>query len=296
MASRQVYQELVVLFDAAGSKIDLEMRYGQFSGLLGQKGTLNSHADQTVKAAYAQVGAGLAVEAAVFFLFKVNAEGYLDPAFNLPLEYMAEHAGPGPDLGRGAIRMASRSQCPVPWHAINMWEPAGDKQSHPAMLLQKAVWRNRLGLKPLPAVRQTEAVARLGGARQQTGLAHPAAEVQAPPVHLDQAANGLPNGSLALPKLRAQVQAKIQARVQAMEEKLAAAFGGHGRASRPAAAGEAERVGEVTARLRDELARQQQAYLEQIKSCREEIQKLKAALRHEQERSRRLQQLLRGDV
>jgi hypothetical protein len=44
------------------------------------------------------------------------------------------------------------------------------------------------------------------------------------------------------------------------------------------------------------MERQQQGYLEQIKNCREEIQKLKSALRHEQERNRRLQQLLRGDV
>lgn len=293
MASRQVFQELVVLFDAAGSKIDLEMRYGQFTSLLGQKGTLDSHADQTVKAAYAQVGAGLAVQAAVFFQFKVNGAGYLDPAFNLPLEYMAEHAGAGPDLGRGPIRMACRSQCPVPWHAINMWEPAGAPERHPAMLLQKVVWRNRLGLKPLPVVRHAAAVASLGGAREQpASVPEPASQVEQAPIGLERAANG----SVALPKLRAQMQAKIQARVQAMEEKFAAAFGNHGRGGQRAPLPDADRVGEVTARLRQEMERQQQAYLEQIKSCREEIQKLKAALRHEQERSRRLQQLLRGDV
>jgi hypothetical protein len=36
-------------------------------------------------------------------------------------------------------------------------------------------------------------------------------------------------------------------------------------------------------------------YLDQIRNCKDEIQKLKSALRNEQERSRRLQQLLRGE-
>jgi MOSC domain-containing protein YiiM len=40
----------------------------------------------------------------------------------------------------------------------------------------------------------------------------------------------------------------------------------------------------------------QQHYLEQIAACRDEIQKLKAALRNEQERNHRLQQLLRGEL
>jgi len=55
-------------------------------------------------------------------------------------------------------------------------------------------------------------------------------------------------------------------------------------------------MGQAAARFRAEMLRQQQGYLEQIKNCRDEIQQLKAALRHEQKRNRRLQQLLRGDV
>jgi hypothetical protein len=288
MATRQGFQELVVLFDGAGSKVDLEMRYGQFNGLLAQKGTLNSHVGATVKAAYAQVGAGLSVRAAVFFLFKVGGQGYVDPAFNLPLEYMAEHAGEGPDLGSGVIKMACRSQCPVPWHAINMWEPTGEKQSHPAMLVQKVVWRNRLGLKPIPMARRGDSVTTLlpRAAQHEQGVVQAVAQV-------DEAVNL----SVAMPRMRAQMQAKIQARVQAMEEKLTAAFGRTGRIAQPAQpARQREQVGQLTARFRLEMERQQQGYLEQIKNCREEIQKLKATLRHEQERNRRLQQLLRGDV
>ena len=56
-----------------------------------------------------------------------------------------------------------------------------------------------------------------------------------------------------------------------------------------------ERLSEVSSKYREELAEQQQTYLLQIKDCRDEIQALKSALRHEQQKSRRLQALLRGD-
>ena len=56
-----------------------------------------------------------------------------------------------------------------------------------------------------------------------------------------------------------------------------------------------EQLTRVSDRYRSDLERQQQAYLDQIRSCRDEIQRLKSALRNEQERSRRLQQLLRGE-
>jgi hypothetical protein len=276
MTGREGFQELVVLFDATGRKVDLEMRIGQFNGLLGQKGTLNSHTASTVKAAYAQVGAGLCVRAAVFFQFKVGQQGYVDPAFNLPLAYMAQNAGEGPDLGSGPILMASRSQCPVPWHGINMWEPVGEGQAHPAMLVQKVVWRNRLGLKPIPMIRRGNAVTRL--------LSRPRRESRSEietVMQMDEAVNG----------------STPVARLQAMAEKLTATFGEAGRVGVDQHTRQhREQVGQVATQLRQEMERQQQGYLEQIKGCREEIQKLKAALRHEQERNRRLQQLLRGDV
>lgn len=269
MASREGFQELVMLFDPAGSKVELEMRLGQFNGLLAQKGTLDSHAASTVKAAYAQVGAGLALRAAVFFLFKVNDQGYVDPAFNLPLEYMAHHAGAGPDVGTGPVSMACRSQCPVPWHAINMWEPAAEAQQHPVMLVQKTVWRNRLGLKAMPATSESR-VARI----------QPPPVSEAPHIELGQAANG-----------------SIGGRRQSLEDKLTAAFGEAGRVSTARYARQhREQAAEADAGTRAEVERQQQVYLDQIRSYREEVQQLKAALRHEQRRNRRLQQLLRGDV
>jgi len=288
MASQDGAQEVVVLFDTTGSKIDLEMRFGQFNALLGQKATLSSHAAATVKAAYAQVGAGLSVQAVVFFLFKVNEQGYVDPAFNLPLDYMAQNAGEGPDLGRGVVKMACRSQCPVPWHAINMWEPEGEGKAHPAMLVQKAVWRNRLQLKTLPAARsRSGAVA--GEAAGRIVREHVVAErreaPRAEPLDLSARLDAAGDGTTGV------------ARVQAMDRKLTQTFGEAGRVSVSQYTRQhREQMGQVADRFREEMQRQQQGYLEQIRGCREEIQQLKAALRHEKERNRRLQQLLRGDV
>jgi len=287
MASQDGAQEVVLLFDTAGSKIDLEMRLGQFNALLGQKATLSSHAAATVKAAYAQVGAGLSVQAVVFFVFKVNEQGYVDPAFNLPLDYMAQHAGEGPDLGRGIIKMACRSQCPVPWHAINMWEAEAEGKAHPAMLVQKAVWRNRLQLKTLPAARRRDGLAgeAAGQIAQHTQMTEPRKAPQTASVdlfaRLDEAANGTTG----------------VAQLKAMDRRLTQTFGEAGRVSVSQYTRQhREQMGQVADRFREEMRRQQQGYVEQIRGCREEIRQLKAALRHEKERNRRLQQLLRGDV
>lgn len=277
MASKDGAQELVILFDAGASKIDLEMRYGQFNGLLGQKAKLGSHAGGSVNAVYVQVGAGLTVQALVFFRFKVNESGFVDPAFNLPLDYMAQNAGAGPDLGNGPISMACRSQCPIPWHAINMWEPVGEGDRHSAMLVQKAVWRNRLGLKPLPMQRRSGAVTPM----RTTARATARKQLEKLTEQVGQAANG----STGMTSM------------QAMDERLTARFGQTGRLSVSEYTQQhREQVGQVAEQFRSELERQQQSYLEQIKACRQEIQKLKSSLRQEQERNRRLQQLLRGDV
>jgi hypothetical protein len=219
------------------------------------------------------------VQAVVLFLFRVNEQGYVDPAFNLPLDYMAEHAGEGPDLGSGIINLACRSQCPVPWHGINLWQPATGAETHPAMLVQKAVWRNRLGLKPVPVVHKAgSAVASFA---RQTRMHKSRRQALEPAFRLDEVANG----EAGMTQMRS------------LEDKLTATFGDAGRVGMTQQSVQhPEQTGKAADQFRSEMHRQQQGYLEQIRNGREEIQKLKAALRHEQERNRRLQQLLRGDV
>jgi hypothetical protein len=203
------------------------------------------------------VGAALSVRALVFFTFKVDENGLADANFNLPLRYLADNAGPGPDLGAGPIRLACRGQCPVPWHSVNMWEPLNDPEKGSIELVQKVVWRNRLGLKPSGALKRI-----------------------AEDDELELVESGQ-NGQ-SVQKL--------------MEARLTETFGEQGKVKLETLIRQHnERLSEVSSKYRAELAEQQQTYLSQIKSCRDEIQSLKSALRNEQQNSRRLQALLRGD-
>jgi hypothetical protein len=190
------------------------------------------------------------VRGLVFFQFNVDEDGLVAASFNVPLRYLVGNAGLGPDLGMGPIRLACRGQCPVPWHSVNLWEPQGEGDSHPAMLAQKAVWRNRLGLKPM-ATKQ---------------------------IHDDVVCSTISEEQLVL------------------EERLTETFGEEGKVSlQQLIAQHSVQLTEVGQRYRSDLQQQQRAYLDQIRDCRDEIQQLKATLRHEQERTRRLQELLRGE-
>jgi hypothetical protein len=243
-------EEIVVLFAADSTGVSSEMRFAEFEALVNQAATLDEHAASVVKAAYGVVASGLTLRGLVFFQFKVDEEGHVDAAFNVPVRYLVRNAGAGPDLGMGAIRLACRGQCPVPWHARNLWEPQGEGDTHPAMLAQKAVWRNRLGLKPMATRHIHDKV----------------------------------------------VCSSITEEQQVLEERLTETFGEEGKVSLQQLITQHNvQLTEVGQKYRSDLQQQQRAYLDQIRDCRDEIQKLKATLRHEQERSRRLQELLRGE-
>ena len=255
MTDQDGYVEAVLLFSADLSAIEQEFTAAQFEALLAGETTLESRAASRVRSAFVVVGAALSVRAAVFFTVGVNEDGLLDPHFNLPLRYLADNAGPGPDLGTGPIRLACRGRCPVPWHSVNLWEPQEDAESGSIQIVQKAIWRNRLGLKPSGALKRAE-----------------------------------PDHELVL------VENTGTGRKRLMENRLTETFGEEGRLNLEHLIRQNnDRVTQVSDKYRNELAQQQQGYLEQIKQCRDEIRQLKAALRHEQERSRRLQALLRGE-
>ncbi len=243
-------EEIVLLFDADGAAVSAEMLFAEFEALVNQAAPLDEHAASVVKAVYGVVATGLRLRGLVFFQFKVDEEGLLDASFNVPLRYLVRNAGAGPDLGMGSVRLACRGQCPVPWHAVNLWQPQGEGDAHPAMLAQKAVWRNRLGLKPMATT----------------------------PVHDDLVCSSVSEEQLVL------------------EERLTKTFGEDGKVSlQQLIAQHNQQLSEVGQKYRADLAQQQRGYLDQIRDCRDEMQKLKATLRHEQERSRRLQELLRGE-
>ncbi|MEM6709787.1 MAG: hypothetical protein AAF648_13480 [Pseudomonadota bacterium] len=248
MSDQEGLEEAVFVFADDLSAIASEMRYVEFEALLNRSASLEQFAASEVRAAYAVIGEGLAIRALVFFVFKVDEEGLIDDRFNVPLRYLAKQAGKGPDLGSGRpIRMACRSHCPVPWQATNLWQPEGVGDVHPAIRLQKAVKRNKLGLKPRrvhipdgesPAITQQELEARLAQTLDNRG------------------------------------RINVQALINSHNEQLK----------------------QVAMQFRRELAQQQQGFGEQLRGAREEVQRLRHALRAEKNRNRRLQELLRGDA
>lgn len=253
MSADQDLDELVLLYTADGSKIVSEMRYGDFEALVSRETNLAEHAASVVKAAYAQIGGGLTLLGVVFFRFTVDEDGKITGSFNLPLRYLLENAGEGPDLGAGPIHLACRGQCPVPWHSVNLWQPEGEGEEHPAMLAQKAIWRNRAGLK------------------------RTAPPAMAPP--------------LRSPAIDTPVDDQ-----QRLEDRLTATFGEEGKVNlTQLVQQQSVQLSEASQKHRSDLEEQQRTFQDQLREYRDEIHKLKAALRREQERNRRLQSLLRGD-
>ena len=243
--------EVVLLFNAEGTAVTGEVRFGDFQALLDQAGTLESYAASQAKAAYVLVGTGLTICGVVLFTFHVNEDGFVDPSFNVPLHYLLENAGAGPDIGNGPLPLACKGQCPVPWHASKLWRSAGEGDDHAVMLVQKAIWRNRLGLKPSALKPDTD--------------------------DFD--------------------FASLEAQHERFDARMSAAFGDDAKVSLPQLISQhSDQLAEVRQRYRADLEQQQRAYLDQIRDCRDEIHRLKVALRNEQERSRRLQELLRGNL
>lgn len=278
MSQQDAFAEAVFFFE--GDDISVEMHYPEFEALLNQAAKLEKFAASLVRGAYVVVGTGLAVRGLVTFMLRVDENGHTDPGFSVPLRHLVRHAGPGPDIGCGAIRLASRAQCSVSWHAMNLWEPEGQGEANPIRVVQRAVWRNRLGLK----LSKTDA----GGEAPFLSLPN-----------LDELANGAPPEPLQSGKAGPKQAAKklpSKALVQA-DDKIDQAFGEEGRISLTQLIQQHNNsVDSLTRKYRLDLEQQQQIYLDQIRGCRDEIQRLKALLRHEQNRNRRLQQLLRGEV
>ena len=245
MSQQDAFAEAVLFFD--GADVASEMTFGEFEALQNGAATLNQFAASNARGAYVVVGTGLAVRGVVCFQIKVDEDGRVDPDFRVPLRHLVRHAGPGPDVGCGPIRLASKTQCSVSWHATNLWEPEGAGEQSTIRLIQKAIWRNRLGLKL----------------------------VKTDEVKFERTHDGL----------RAE-----------KEHKIDQAFGDDGRVSlKQLIRQHNQNLDVITKKYRADLEQQQQIYLDQIRGCRDEIQRLKSLLKHEQNRNRRLQSLLRGE-
>ena len=134
-----------VMFFADGG-IRKAMFFAEFEALLDGVVGLSEFADQQVNAAYLLINPRLMVRSAVFFIIDFDEQGKADTGWNMPLRHMADCAGRGPDMGAGPIRLACRSQCPVSWHQMHMWDPNLAPGNNDLVILREAVKDNRLGI------------------------------------------------------------------------------------------------------------------------------------------------------
>ncbi|SDH38844.1 hypothetical protein SAMN05216588_104221 [Pseudomonas flavescens] len=137
--------EAVMSFTEDGS-IGRQMFYTEFEALLDGLARMPVFADQQVRLVYVVINARLQIRCAVFFYLDFDESGAPDSGWNIPLQQIAERAGRGPDLGAGPIRLACRSQCPVSWHQMHLWDPNLASGSNDLATLRDAVKRNGLGI------------------------------------------------------------------------------------------------------------------------------------------------------
>ena len=185
MSGHSVSQELVVVFDVAGTAVEQEMSLANFERLRKGETRLTHRAGESVRAAYVTVGPGLRITGLVFFSLPIDPAGAVADSFSVPLQYLADFAGIRTDLGIGPVQVASRAQCPVPWLALKLWEPDAS-EAGPATLIQRTVLLNRLGLSSnpkglvAPAAEQFDVGATARVAVQATGGSRSAAAVFPP--------------------------------------------------------------------------------------------------------------------
>lgn len=149
MAS-QLNQSAEVIYFFERGNIAREMLYSEFEAILDGFIPVVDLVDTSVNAVYLQVGAGLNIRAAVFFIIDFDAQGFADKRWNVPLVQLADSAGPGPNLGAGAIRLACYSQCQIAWHQAKLWDPDMQPGRGHFSLLKKKLKANTLHLRLEP--------------------------------------------------------------------------------------------------------------------------------------------------
>lgn len=122
MSMSAVTSEAILFYGDRG--VSKSMLYSDFEAILDGMVGVPELAGKQVCGAYCLVNARLQVIAAVLFLIDFDEDGMADRTWNVPMRHLAEHGGPGPDMGAGPIRLACRSQCPVAWHQDQLWDPA----------------------------------------------------------------------------------------------------------------------------------------------------------------------------
>lgn len=148
--------EAILLFNDSG--IATEMLYPEFEAVLDNVVSMPEWADHQVRAAYVVINPRLQVRSVVLFYLDFDEQGTADSGWNIPLRQLVEKAEYGPDLEGGPIRLVCRSQSPVPWLQMHLWDPDFNSAHNQLHLIRDAIQRNQLRLvveeeEPIPATR-----------------------------------------------------------------------------------------------------------------------------------------------
>jgi hypothetical protein len=142
--SSEQTNEAILFF--AGGAVLREMLYTEFEALLDCVVPMRDLASRDLQAAYVRLDSGLSPVAVVLFRVPFDADGFPDQRWNVPLRQLADAGMRGPDLGGGAIRLASRSQCPLAGQESNLWDVEFGAGGSTLDLIRERVRMNRLGL------------------------------------------------------------------------------------------------------------------------------------------------------
>lgn len=124
MQNKPQMVEAVMFFSERGG-VGKQMLFPEFEALLDGVVNMPEFADRQMRVAYVLINPRLLIKAAVFFYLDFDEKG-------------APRSGP--------IRLACRSQCPVSWHQMHLWDPSLAPGQNDLVLLRDAAKRNNLGL------------------------------------------------------------------------------------------------------------------------------------------------------
>ncbi|MBK6287390.1 MAG: hypothetical protein IPJ33_07340 [Gammaproteobacteria bacterium] len=142
-SSHQTHEAIVFFADGAIIK---EMLYTEFEALLDCVVPMREFVGRNMQAAYVRVDSALAVVATVLFYAPFDERGFPEQSWNVPLRQLAETAARGPDLGGGPVRLATRSQCPIPGQEDSLWDIEFGVGGNTLSQLREKLHGNRLGI------------------------------------------------------------------------------------------------------------------------------------------------------
>jgi hypothetical protein len=135
-----------MIFFFSGADVVRACHFSEFESLKDGAARLSEFSSEVVHAVYTKIGENKAIQGLVFFSFVVDADGKIDPDWDVPLQQLVDVAGRGPNLGGGQILLVSRSQCPNSLHQNSLWEPKEE-----TLLAVRQVVAKRLGAIEAPA-------------------------------------------------------------------------------------------------------------------------------------------------